>query len=60
MSPLWFYSILITLTGDVEISPGPNRNSTVTFSCHWNLNSIFSHNYPKIFLLYLVVEHGVT
>ena len=50
--PLWFYSILITLSGDVETNPGPKRNSTETFSfCHWNLNSISSHNYVKIFLL---------
>ena len=47
--PLWFYSILITLSGDVETNPGPKRNSTETFSfCHWNLNSISSRNYVKI------------
>ena len=52
MPPLWFYSILITLSGDVETNPGPKRNSTETFSfCHWNLNSISSHNYVIIFLL---------
>ena len=50
--PLWFYSISITLSGDVETNPGPKRNSTETFSfCHWNLNSISSHNYVKISLL---------
>ena len=50
--PLWFYSILITLSGDVETNPGPKRNSTETFSfCHWNLISISSHNYVKISLL---------
>ena len=50
--PLWFYSISITLSGDVETNPGPKRNSTETFSfCHWNLNSISSHNYVKIYLL---------
>ena len=26
--PLWFYSILITLSGDVETTPGTKRNST--------------------------------
>ena len=50
--PLWFYSVLITLSGDVETNPGPKRNSTETFSiCHWNLNSISSHNCVKISLL---------
>ena len=48
--PLWFYSI--SLSGDVETNPGPKRNSTETFSfCHWNFNSISSHDYVKIFLL---------
>ena len=50
--PLWLCSILITLSGDVETNPGPKRNSTETFSfCHWNLNSISSHNYVKMFLV---------
>ena len=49
--PLWFYSILVTLSSDVETNPGPKRNSTETFSfCHWSLNSI-SYNYVKISLL---------
>ena len=29
--PLWLYSTLITLSGDVETNPGPKRNSTETF-----------------------------
>ena len=29
--PLQFYSILITLSGDVKTNPGPKRNSTETF-----------------------------
>ena len=49
--PLRRYSIL-TLSGDVKTNPRPRRNSTETFSfCHWNLNSISSHNYVKMFLL---------
>ena len=50
--PLWVYSILITLSGDVETNPRSKRNSIETFYiCHWNLNSISSHNYAKFFLL---------
>ena len=50
--PLWLYVILITLRGDFETTPGPKRNSTETFSfCHWNLNSICSPDYVKMFLL---------
>ena len=42
---------LITLTGDAKTNPGPKRHSTETFSFyHWNVNSIFSYNYVKIFL----------
>ena len=50
--PLWFCSIIITLSGDVKTNPAPKRNSTETFSfCRWNPNSISSHNYVKISLL---------
>ena len=49
--PLWLYSFLITLSGDVETNSGPKRNFKETFSfCHWSLNSISSH-YVKMFLL---------
>ena len=48
----WFYSLLLFLSGDVELNPGPKRNSSNAFSiCHWNLNSISAHNYAKVFLL---------
>ena len=50
--PLWLDSILIPLGGHVESDPGLKRNSTETcLFCYWNLNSIFSHNYVKMFLL---------
>ena len=41
---VYFYSIFIGL------SPGPkNRNSCYKFSiCHWNLNSITTHNFAKV------------
>ena len=46
------FKVSITLSSDVETNPGPKGNSTETFSfCHWNLNSISSHDYVKIFLL---------
>ena len=48
----WFYSLLLLLSGDVELNPGPKRNYSNAFSiCHWNLNSISAHNYAKVFLL---------
>ena len=51
-SPPWLYSLLILLSADVELNPGPKRASTRNISiCHWNLNSISAHNYIKLFLL---------
>ena len=48
----WVYSILISLSGDVQLNPGPKNKFDVNFSiCHWNLNSIAAHNYAKVFLL---------
>ena len=45
-SRLWLYSLLILLNADVELNPGPKHASTSNISiCHWNLNSIFAHNY---------------
>ena len=53
LSVKWLYKIfLILLSGDVEINPGPRRNTDETFSiCHWNLNSLLAYNYNKLFLL---------
>ena len=43
---------MILLSGDIEINPGPRRNTDETFSnCHWNLNSLLAYNYNKLFLL---------
>ena len=40
----WLYILLITLSGDVELNPGPKGKATDTLSiCHWNLNSICAH-----------------
>ena len=43
---------MLTLSGDVELNPGPKRNTVQTLSiCHWNLNSICAHNFAKLTLL---------
>ena len=48
----WFYSLLLLLSGDAELNPGPKRNYSNAFSiCYWNLNSISAHNYAKVFFL---------
>ena len=49
---VWLCSCLIILGGDVEVNPGPKNNVSECLSiCHWNLNSIFAHDYSKLFLL---------
>ena len=45
-------SLLLMLSGDVEINSGPLSNCKDYFSvCHWNLNRISVHDYSKLFLL---------
>ena len=51
---------MISLSGDVEVNPGPRTKVNNTFSvCRWNLNSTSAHNYSKVSLLkaYLTVHH---
>ena len=48
----WLYIFLITLSGDVELNPGPKCKAAQTLSiCHWNLNSVCAHNFAKLSLL---------
>ena len=43
---------LIKLSSDIEPNPGPKRSSSKNFSiCHWNLNSIASHDFLKVKIL---------
>ena len=54
---LWLQNLLILLSDEVEINPGLTSTSKASLSiCHWNLNSVFAHNYVKLSLLtaYLV------
>ena len=50
---LWVGSRIISLSGDIEINPGPKLNAlNRCFSiCHWNLNSISAHMFTKISFL---------
>ena len=48
----WLCSCLIILSGNVEVNPGPKNSISECLSIyHWNLNSILTHNYFKLFLL---------
>ena len=42
--------LLIICSGDIETSPGPKKNTKISF-CHWNLNGVAAHNFLKVFLL---------
>ena len=49
---LLFHITLIKLSGDIELNPGLKPSSFKYFSiCHWNLNSITSHDFLKVKLL---------
>ena len=50
---LWIASRINSLSGDIEINPGPKSNAlNWRFStCHWNLNSISAHMFTKVSLL---------
>ena len=50
---LWVASRIISLSGDIEINPGPKSNAlNRCFSiCHWNLNRISANIFTKVSLL---------
>ena len=47
---LIFTLLLLFMSGDIELNPGPNKtNYSCKFSvCHWNLNSLAAHNFGKV------------
>ena len=52
--PIWLFPRLMHLSGDIEKNPGPNKDSSQTFSIdHWNLNSLVAHNFTKVLKAYL-------
>ena len=50
---LWVGSRIISLSGNIEINPGPKLNALNRYFsiCHWNLNSISAHMFTKISFL---------
>ena len=49
---LCLYSLLLMLSGDVEMNPRRLSNCKEYFSiCQWNLSSISAHDYSKLFIL---------
>ena len=49
LTQLWVYSHRMSLSGDIELNPGPKRDINQPLSVgHWNLNSVASHNSSKI------------
>ena len=48
-----YYIRLIRLSGNIELNPGSKPSSFKNFSiCHWNLNSITSHDFLNVTLLF--------
>ena len=49
---VFFFSVLVSLSGDVEVNPGPNfKPNKALLISHWSFNSISSHNFAKLHLL---------
>ena len=42
-----FKHLLLLLSGDIEINPGPKRSSNIKF-CHWNINGLAAHDFIKV------------
>ena len=42
-----FKHLLLLLSGDIEVNPGPKRSSNVKF-CHWNFNGLAVHDFIKV------------
>ena len=52
ISNIWYCKCLLQLTGDIDLNPGLKPNYwKKLLGCHWNLNSITSHNFIKVSLL---------
>ena len=48
----WLCSLLVMLSGDVEVNPRPKKKDKDCLSiCHWNVNSISAYDYSKSFVL---------
>ena len=46
---LIYIHIFLQCYGDIEINPGPRKLKINSFSiCHWNLNSLATHNFSKL------------
>ena len=49
---IWLYLIVPNRSGDTEKNSGLKPISAQSFSiCHWNVNSMFAHNFFKLSLL---------
>ena len=56
---VWLCSYLIILSGNVEVNPVPKNSVSEYLSiCQWNLNSILTHDYSKLFLLKAYIYIG--
>ena len=47
----FFFHIILTTHEDIEVNPGPLKIQNNISICHWNLNSLTSHNSCKLSLL---------
>ena len=54
---IWLFPRLIYLSGDIEKSPGPEKDFSQTISIgHWNLNRFAAHNFVTLLKAYLSAQ----
>ena len=52
--------LLLVQYGDIEINPGPNKQSKYFLCCHWNVNSLLAHNNISLLTAYNTIrQHDV-
>ena len=55
----FFFTALLLITyGDIETNPGPkSKNSKYVSCCHWNVNSILTHDKLSLLTAYNPTQH---
>ena len=50
-----FKHLLLLLSGDIEVNPGPKRSSNIKFG-HWNINGVAAHDFIKVPLIKVFIK----
>ena len=57
---VFFIALLLITYGDIETNPEPKSKNSKYFSCcHWNVNSILTHDKLSLFTGYNSTQHDI-